>query len=93
LRFGRSSSQGSNYNLVIDYQNNKNAYELVTDAENKYNSLTPRVKLIARLYNSNGPIDSTNLEVKWDLLNNKNFENNNFFEISSTSKNECEITL
>lgn len=93
LRFGRSSSQGSNYNLVIDYQNNKNAYELVTDAENKYNSLTPRVKLIARLYNSNGPIDSTNLEVKWDLLNNKDFENNNFFEISSTSKNECEITL
>lgn len=67
LLFGKASSQGSNYNLVIEFKDpNKNAIEIQTDNENKMQD-SVSVDFIGRLYNINGIIDEPSGSWRWSL--------------------------
>lgn len=89
LIFGKANSQGSNYNLVIQYErSNQNAYELITNNDNSFSGIQETSTLIARLYDTNGPIaiDNQTNRFKWQLINNNGF-------ILTPNDNKCTILL
>lgn len=74
LIFGKANSQGSNISVILQYTNNKNAYELCTDNQNNIIA-NPEVMTVKGLvYDLSGNQikldESTNWE--WSFINNSN---------------------
>lgn len=70
LLFGKAGSQGSNYNIVIEYKKpGQNAFELVTNDTNQVESNSTSTELICKVFNISGAVDFTDVEkenCKWD---------------------------
>lgn len=80
LLFGKANSQGSNYNLVIEYKDpNKNAIEVLMSSGNNPMHDQPLTTFVGRLYDMQGPVRDIENEGtwKWELLNGENFQQPN----------------
>lgn len=67
LLFGKTGSQGSNYNLVIGYEDpSQNAFEIITDDNNMIDS-SNSIKIIGKVFSTSRPIDNPEGTWKWNL--------------------------
>lgn len=86
LIFGKANSQGSNLSIIIQYDNNKNAYEIFTDNNNNVNS-APSMLMKGLIYDLSGKLVSSDQGAwNWELNKNDNFS-------LSFTGNQCTISL
>lgn len=97
LIFGKANSQGSNFNLVIEYKDsNKSAYEVTTNENGSIIKFEEAV-LIGRLYDLNGPITITEdspYNWSWSLLSGSNISSSlDIFNLTNSSTQEPMLQL
>lgn len=68
LLFGKANSQGSNYNLIIEFKDpNKNAVEVWTSDQNVTLGDTEPISFIGRLYDISGVVNNPTGDWEWEL--------------------------
>ncbi len=87
LIFGKANSQGSNLSIVLQYENNKNAFEIVTDNNNVIVKSDP-LKIKGLAYDLSGKLVSTTSGTwSWKMFKGTDFS------IQNTTSNISTLTF
>lgn len=87
LIFGKANSQGSNLSIVLQYENNKNAFEIATDDNNNIIKSDP-LKIKGLAYDLSGKLVSTSSGTwSWKMFKGTNFS------IANTTSNISTLTF